>query len=377
MAFVLVSNNLGMMWVGMEATTLITAFLICIHLTRESLEAMWKYILICSVGVAFACMGTLLFAAAAGGKSGLLWTEMNGRAGSFNPLLIKAAFIFLLVGYGTKAGLAPMHNWLPDAHSQAPAPVSALFSGFMLSAALYCVMRYLPIVEPATGNVGWSLGMMTGFGLLSILIAAAFIPFQRNVKRFLAYSSMEHLGIVVLGLGLGGFGVFAALFHTLNHALGKTLSFFSAGRLGQFSNSHDMQKMSGAMRISPIWGKGLLVGVLALIGMAPFSPFMSEFQIVKTAVDKGDAFVLVLFFLGIGTVFVAALGHLLPLVWGKPQGEPTAQSASRLETALVWIPLLLLLGLGIWMPDFLRHMLTEAAAVLNPSVQSIATGMKP
>jgi hydrogenase-4 component F len=329
------------------------------------------------VGVAFAFMGTLLFAAAAGGKTSLLWTEMNGKPGLFNPLLIKAAFIFLLVGYGTKAGLAPMHNWLPDAHSQAPAPVSALFSGFMLSAALYCVMRYLPIVEPATGNSGWSLKMMMGFGLLSILIAAAFMPFQKNVKRFLAYSSMEHLGIIALGLGLGGFGVFAALFHTLNHALGKTLSFFSAGRLGQLSDSHDMQKMSGAMKISPLWGKGLLGGVLALIGMAPFSPFMSEFQIVKAAVDKGSVLVLILFFLGVGTVFVAALGHLLPLVWGKPQGEQVVQSANRLETALVWIPLILLLCLGIWMPDFLRRMLTEAAAVLQPSVKSMATGMKP
>lgn len=374
MSFVLLSNNLGMMWVGMETTTLVTAFLICVHVARESLEAMWKYILICSVGVAFAFMGTLLCAAAMGGKSGLLWTELNGHAERLDPFLMKAAFIFLLVGYGTKAGLAPMHNWLPDAHSQAPAPVSALFSGFMLSTALYCVMRYLPIVESATGNTGWSLRLLSGFGLLSILIAAAFILFQRNVKRFLAYSSMEHLGIIALGLGLGGFGVFAALFHTLNHALGKSLAFFSAGRLGQITGSHDMRKMSGALKISPLWGTALFGAILALIGMAPFAIFMSKFQIVKAAIDAGSPWILVLFFLGVGTVFVGALRHLLPLMWGKPESGAVHSSPSWTETMLALVPLILLLALGIWMPDFLGTILMKASMVVQPAVKNLVSG---
>ena len=218
MTLALISNNLGIMWVGIEATTLLTAFLICIHSTRQSLEAMWKYLLICSVGVAFAFLGTLLAAASSRTVPGLdmhqalLWTRLRDHATMLNPALIKAAFIFLVVGYGTKAGLAPMHNWLPDAHSQAPSPVSALFSGFMLNAALYCIMRYLPIVETATGHRGWATTLLAFLGVFSIGIGAAFIVFQHDVKRLLAYCSVEHIGIIALGLGLGGFGVFAALF---------------------------------------------------------------------------------------------------------------------------------------------------------------------
>jgi hydrogenase-4 component F len=370
MSLVLVSNNLGIMWVGIEATTLLTAFLICVHVARESLEAMWKYILICSVGVAFAFMGTLLAAASAqglgiGASEIMLWTNLRSNAPLLNPMLVKAAFIFLLVGYGTKAGLAPMHNWLPDAHSQAPAPVSALFSGFMLSAALYCVMRFVPIAEAATGGVGWALNLLAGFGLLSIGVAASFILFQKNVKRFLAYSSMEHLGIVALGLGLGGFGTFAALFHTLNHSLGKTLAFFSAGRLGQISGSLDMKKLSGSVRRSPVWGIGLLGGILALIGVAPFALFMSEFQILKAAVDRGSVWVTVLYLTGIAVVFIGALGHAISLAWGKAETESEPVKATWMERLLVFLPLCALVLLGLWMPGPLRTLLSRAAGIVG------------
>jgi len=176
MILVLISNNLGIMWVGMEATTLLTSFLICVHLTRGSLEAMWKYMLICSVGIAFAFLGTLMIRLAAKDlpltpNQALLWTNLMANTGSLAPALVKAAFIFILVGYGTKAGLAPMHSWLPDAHSKAPAPVSAVFSGFMLNTSLYCVMRYIPITEAALGHSGFCMRLLTGFGLFSILIA--------------------------------------------------------------------------------------------------------------------------------------------------------------------------------------------------------------
>jgi len=262
MTLVLISNNLAIMWVGMETTTLVTAFLISIHTSKFSLEAMWKYLLICSVGVAFAFMGTLLTAASAHGlnissEHSLLWTELNNISSLLNPKLMKFAFIFILVGFGTKAGLAPMHNWLPDAHSQAPAPVSAVFSGFMLNAALYCILRYIPIVETATHNTGWSLNLLLGFGIISIAVSSAFIILQHDLKRLLAYHSIEHLGIIVLGIGLGGAGIFAALFHILNHSICKTLSFFSAGSLGQYAGTHDMRKMVGIRKISPVWGVGL------------------------------------------------------------------------------------------------------------------------
>jgi len=371
MTGVLVSNNLGMMWVSMEATTLFTAFLISLHPSDESLEAMWKYILICSIGVAFAFLGTLLFSAAysqAGIEAGepMLWTTLQAHAASLDPSLVKLAFVFILVGYGTKAGLAPVHNWLPDAHSQAPAPVSAIFSGFMLNAALYCIMRYLPIAEIATANVGWARHLIGGIGLLSIGVAAAFILFQGDLKRLLAYHSVEHLGIIAVGLGLGGLGTFAALFHTLNHSLCKALAFFAAGRLGQRYGSHDMERINGALRVSSVWGVAILASLLALVGVAPFALFMSEFQIVWAAVQAGAYTTLILFLLGAGIVFAGALSHVIPLVFGPAPSDVRSLRATSLEWALVGVPLLVLLGLGIDMPAPLQSALHQAAVLIDP-----------
>jgi len=269
------------------------------------------------------------------------------------------------VGYGTKAGLAPLHSWLPDAHSQAPAPVSALFSGFMLNAALYCVARYLPLVEAATGDAGWGRQLLVAFGIASILVAAAFIVFQRDGKRFLAYSSVEHLGIICLGLGLGGVGVFAALWHGLNHSVGKSLAFFSVGRLGQMYGTHDLGALSGAMRRSPIWGVGFCGGLLALIGVAPFAIFMSEFQILRAAAVGRAFVVLALFLLGVGIVFVGALRHAITVAWGDEICKPEPQSGSAADAVLVWGALALLLVLGLWMPGPLGSALEAAAAVVG------------
>jgi hydrogenase-4 component F len=331
---------------------------------------MWKYVLICSVGVAFAFMGTLLIGAAArpldlGASEVLLWTRLRAQAGLLDPMLVKAAFIFLVVGYGTKAGLAPLHNWLPDAHSQAPAPVSAIFSGFMLNTALYCVLRYVPLVERATGNTGWGLRLLTVFGLVSILVAAAFILFQHDLKRLLAYHSVEHLGIITLGVGLGGLGTFAALFHTLNHSLCKTLAFFAAGRLGQIFGTHDMRKMTGSLRTARVWGIGLMGSLLALIGCAPFALFMSELQILKAAVDGRATVAVVLFLLGGGIVFVGALGHAIPLGWGRSSPPVPRVRAGAVEVLLVILPLGLLLLLGLWLPQPLAAALHQAAAILQ------------
>jgi hydrogenase-4 component F len=378
LALVLTSNNLGVMWVGVEATTLLTAFLICVHVTGESLEAMWKYLVVCSVGVAFAFMGTLLIASSAK-RLGLepmemlLWTRLSENASAMDPLPVRAGFLFLLVGFGTKAGLAPMHNWLPDAHSQAPAPVSALFSGFLLSAAMYCLMRVLPLVEAATGRTGWAPHLLAGFGLLSVCVAAAFIPFQKNVKRFLAYSSLEHMGVVAFGLGTGGVGAAAALFHTLNHSLAKSLAFFSAGRLGQEEGSHEMKSLSGSLRRNPLWAGGLCLAVLALAGAAPFALFMSEFQILRAAVNAGRTGPVVLFLTGLAVVFIGALGHAIGMAWGEPPaGRPSAGPVrpKAAERILVVLLLVLLTALGLWMPGPLRRGLEAAAAIVtaNPAV---------
>jgi hydrogenase-4 component F len=270
------------------------------------------------------------------------------------------------VGYGTKAGLAPMHTWLPDAHSQAPAPVSAIFSGVMLNTALYCLMRYIPVVEAATGAQGYCLQLLSLFGLVSMLVAAAFILFQRDVKRLLAYSSVEHLGIITVALSLGGLGTVAAMFHTLNHSLCKPLTFFCAGRLGQMYGTHDMRQMPGALRHSPLWGTGLLLGLLALIGVVPFAIFMSELQMVKAAADYQAIAVLVTFLLAAGVVFIGAFGHATSMAWGSPPAAAQRQPARLLDALLVIVPLALLLLLGLWMPPPLLDVFEQAAAVIGP-----------
>ncbi len=365
MTLTLLANNIGLMWVGMEATTLVTAFLVSISPKPAAIEAMWKYLIICSVGIAFAFIGILLVAAslpATGeGSQQLFWTQLS-VAGGYNLLLLKAAFLFSLVGFGTKAGLAPMHTWLPDAHSQAPGPVSAMFSGFMLNAALYCIMRHGAIVNHALGSDQFTCRLYILFGLVSIVVSAAFIIYQRDIKRLLAYHSVEHLGIITLGLGLGPAGCFAALLHTLNHSLCKSLSFFAAGRLGQLYGSHEMGRIRGALHSAPLWGIALVVSLLALIGVAPFSIFISEFLLVKAAIDRGAIIALMIFLLASGVVFVAALEHVIPMAWGEKKAL-AGKHCSLSAVTVVMLLVALLLFFGLSLPAPIQNFLTRAAAL--------------
>ncbi|MBN2370255.1 MAG: hydrogenase 4 subunit F [Vicinamibacteria bacterium] len=376
----LASNNLGVMWVGMEATTLFTAFLISVHISRESLEAMWKYVLICSVAIAFAFMGTLITAAAAprtGAPSALFWTSLLADAARLDPRLMRAAFVFLLVGYGTKAGLAPMHNWLPDAHSQAPAPVSALFSGFMLNSALYCILRYLPVVESATGGEGGERGLLLALGLVSLLIGAGFILFQHDAKRLLAYCSVEHIGLICVGVGLGGAGTVAALVHALNHSLAKSLAFFSAGRLGQAFGGHDIARMSGAFRASHAWGAGLLFSLIALSGAAPFAAFLSELMILKAAFDarRGVLFATLLF--GLGLAFLGLLRHAIRIAWARSDATPRRLPDRAIERLIVGATLCLLLVLGLGWPENLARAAVSAARIIDGGSAAALAGILP
>jgi hydrogenase-4 component F len=372
MVLVLISNNLGIMWVGMEATTLLTAFLISFHRDRLSLEAMWKYLLICSVGIAFAFIGTI-FAAAAVQTSGglgadaLLWTRLAAPEMRLDPTLMTFAFIFALVGYGTKAGLAPIHSWLPDAHSQAPAPVSAMFSGFLLNTALYCIMRFAAPARRALG-AAFSDGLLIFFGALSILVAAGFIVFQRDAKRLLAYHSVEHLGIIALGYGLGPLGTFAALFHTLNHSLSKSLAFCAVGRLGQRFGTHDMDALSGALRHDRLWGLALLGGFLSLIGAAPFAIFMSEYQLLRAAASTQKWVVLGLFLAATAVVFVSALRHLIDMTFGDAKAPESALPARATSYAVAVPPLVALLFLGLWLPPWFVEAIDRAVAALGGRV---------
>jgi hydrogenase-4 component F len=322
-------------------------------------------LLICSVGIAFAFIGTIFTAASvqsAGivASDALLWTRLAAPDVHLDPTLMKFAFIFILVGYGTKTGLAPIHSWLPDAHSQAPAPVSAMFSGFLLNTALYCILRYVPLVRHTLGS-GFADGVLIFFGAFSIIVAAGFIVFQRDAKRLLAYSSVEHLGIITLGFGLGPLGSFAALFHMLNHSLSKSLAFFSVGRLGQRYGTHDMATLSGALRADRVWGLGLLGSLLALIGAAPFAIFMSEYQLLRAAIGSGAWAVLILFLAAGAVVFISALRHLIDMAFGDARSPVIAASKSKSSVLIVASVMGLMLFLGLWMPPWLSEAIGHAA----------------
>jgi hydrogenase-4 component F len=370
MVLVLLSNNLGLMWVALEATTLASAFLIMTTGQSASIEAMWKYLLVCSVGIAFALIGTLLLSAAAnqtlaGSDGSLLWTDLRNVAGMFDRRLMLAAFIFALIGFGTKAGLAPMHTWLPDAHSQAPTPVSAVFSGVMLNSALYCILRYLPLTEAACGGSGTPHALMLVFGLMSIGVAMIFIPSQTDIKRLLAYCSVEHIGIITVGIGLGGLGTVAALFHTVNHSFSKVLAFFAVGRLSQEYGTRDMRSIRGMLTSNPSWGIIFFLAGFVLIGVAPFATFMSEFQILSAAVKSGRWVALAIFLVGVVVIFVSMLRQIFNVSFGHQVAENPRHRASWPDMLVASALLLTLLVLGVWIPHHFSTLLSNAAAIVE------------
>jgi hydrogenase-4 component F len=359
--------------VVLEATTLVSAFLIVSDSDPLSIEAMWKYLIICSVGIVFAFMGTILTVAAArklqDQDSLYLFSQLIEHPDLINPKLMLLAFIFIVVGFGTKAGLSPMHTWLPDAHSQAPTPVSAVFSGVMLNCALYCIMRYLPITEAAMGRDGQAHQILLLFGFMSLIFAAVFIPIQHDMKRLLAYHSVEHMGIITVGLGIGGFGTFAALLHVTNHSLSKVLAFFSAGHIGDHYGTRDMRHITAAVHRMPLWGAVFFIAILVLIGVAPFSVFMSEFLIVKEAFFQGKYLVVGLFLFCALAVFVSALKHAMTVSFGEDtimQSPP--EKARNIDGVIVLICIIALLLLGIWIPSSFCDFLKSAAGAIENGV---------
>ena len=370
MSSALISGNIGIMWVSIEASTLFTAFLILQKNNAGSLEAMWKYIIMCSVGVAFAFIGTLLFAAAAqqaglNGNESLLLNKLYMLRDSLNPSFVITGFLFILIGYGTKAGLAPMHNWLPDAHSQAPAPVSAMFSGFLLNTALYCIIRFLPIVRAAGGYDGKAQRVLMFFGIFSIILASIFIFFQKDAKRLLAYCSVEHLGIIALGYSLGPAGTMGALFHTLNHSIAKSTGFYSAGMLGKMMKSNDLKSFYGAAKTFKLWGTGLALSLMALIGLAPFAVFISEFQVIKATVDNHNYIILALFLAATSIVFIAIIRHAIKILWKPANHSETPEKSFNLIAVLtVFIPVAALILFGLWVPESIKKLMELAGNAL-------------
>jgi len=302
MVSVCLSANLGLLWIMMEGTTLASALLVGFYNTEGAVEAGWKYLIVCTVGIAFALFGTIVLYLAAvqagmNPAAALDWVSLMDavpRMG-FDPHLVKLAFVFVIVGYGTKIGFVPMHSWLPDAHAEAPTPISALLSAVLLNCAMYAVMRYEVIVSHATGPA-FPHTLLLIFGLLSMVVAGLLILVQRNLKRLLAYSSVEHMGIIAIGLGLGGpLGLFGALLHTFNHSVAKSLLFFSAGNVRHNFGTLRMDSISGMSRTLPQTSAALVVGSLAIVGLPPFGLFISEFAILSEAFGQARFLVVGLF----------------------------------------------------------------------------------
>lgn len=370
MLLVITSNNLILMWAAIEATTLSSAFLVGLYGQRSSLEAAWKYIIICTVGVAFGLYGTVLVysnAASVMAEPGdaIFWTEVLKHAGELDGTLMHLAFIFIIIGFGTKTGLFPMHAWLPDAHSEAPSPTSALLSAVLLNCALLVIVRYYIIVSAAIGS-DFPRTLLLVFGMLSVAVAAFLILVQRDMKRLLAYSSVENMGLIAVALGIGGpLGILAALLHTLNHSLAKTLLFCGSGNVLLKYGTRDMDAIKGIMRVTPLTGALLAGGALALGGMPPFNIFLSEFMTVSAALSAGHVW-LVIILLALLTVVLAGLVRMVAgTVLGNSPEAVAKGELGIMTTAPMVVLLVLMLVMGTHIPQPVIRLLENATAIVS------------
>jgi hydrogenase-4 component F len=384
------ANSLGVLWVAIEGTTLATTFLIAFFRKREGLEAGWKYLILCSVGIALALFGTVLTYYSSvrvlGDESTALnVTKLLEVAGHLDPHVLKIAFIFLLVGYGTKIGLVPMHAWLPDAYSEAPAPVTAMLAGVLETVAVYAVLRSKAIMDQAlppafTGN------LLMLFGLISFVVAALFILIQRDYKRMFAYSSVEHMGLAMVGFGVGGpMGIFGGLFHLLNHALAKSLAFFSAGNVHRRFATREIGEVQGLAHVQPVTAVAMLVAGLALVGMPPFSMFVSEFMVVSALATQSFASdtlhvgrfltiivadyvrglsIVVVFLLFAVALFGGFTYRLTAMVWGTPPDGVKRGERWDIGHVPLIVTGLALVGLGVALPDPMRALMDRAVTIL-------------
>jgi hydrogenase-4 component F len=366
MLLALLTNNMGILWVALEGATLATVLLVSLYRTPESLEAAWKYFILCGVGIAQALFGTILLYFAAerllGAEGGaLLWTELNAVKGQLEPTVLSLAFVFLLVGYGTKVGLVPLHNWLPDAHAEGPTPVSAVLSGLLLNVALYAVVRCKVLVEGSL-HTSFAKQLMMGFGLLSVVVAALLLSRQKDIKRMFAYSSIEHMGIITFAFGIGGaVANFAALLHMTVHSLTKSAIFFAVGHAAQKTGTQVMDDIRGLITTSPLIGWGLVLGSLAILGMPPFGVFASEFLILTTAMRE-QPWATPFLLLALGVAFAAVFSKVQPMVFG----ETTAKRLPvRPAMAPVFVHLALVLMLGLWIPPVLADWYRQAARLIG------------
>jgi hydrogenase-4 component F len=370
MLFAVTTNNVGLMWVAIEATTITSALLIALDVTKASVEASWKYVVLGSVGIALAFGGTVLgyfdFVRLAGPhEAALNWSVLLAAAPSLHPEVLELAFVFILVGYGTKAGLAPMHTWLPDAHAEAPAPLSAMMSGVLLAVALYAIVRWKAVVSAAAGDA-FPNRLLVILGLLSLAIAAFSLLVQRNYKRMLAYSSIEHVGLVCIGLALGPLGTVASMLHLANHALAKSTMFLLAGRILLRYRSADISRVSGLLQVMPATGWMFLAGGVALTGLPPFGLFASEFALVRAGFAAGRPWLMGVVLLLLAVAFVGFVAQANRMLYGPAPSGMVLGEGSSWGLVPLGLCLGVLLTLGLTVPGPLMSLLARIAEIVGP-----------
>jgi hydrogenase-4 component F len=369
MLLAVVSNNVGVMWVAVEATTITSAFLVGLQHSKSSLEASWKYILIGSVGIALAFIGTVLgyfnFVQRVGQTEyALNWTVLVLVAGKLNGDVLRLCFIFILIGYGTKAGLAPMYTWLPDAHSEAPAPVSSMMSGSLLAVALYAILRWKVVVDARLGPE-YSNRVLLLIGTLSVALAAVLLIRQANYKRMLAYSSVEHMGLMCLGIGLGPLGTFAAVVHMLNHAAGKSMMFLLSGNILHHYGTTRISSVKGVLAAMP-WSGGLfLLGGLALLGMPPFGIFVSEILLFRAGLVAGHPWVVGLVILLLLLIFISFLGHMNRMLYGVPPAGILRGESQEPTLVPLALNVAALVVLGLMIPSPVANLLHQVVEIVH------------
>jgi hydrogenase-4 component F len=354
MNLALVANNIGLMWVAVEVATLTTVLMVGIYRTHEALEAAWKYFILGSVGIALALFGTILVYMAARpvigeGLDAMTWTLLVKHAAAFDPALLNVAFVFLLLGYGTKVGLAPLHAWLPDAHAEGPTPISAVLSGLLLNVALYALLRFKMMLAVSVGTIAPG-PLMVVMGLISVIFASLMLYRRRDIKRMFAYSSIEHMGIIVFAFGMGGpLANFAGLLHMTMHSLTKSAIFFAVGHIAQVKGTQKIGEIGGLTVTNPVLGWGLMLGVVAIVGLPPLGIFMSEFLVVSSTFARAPWLAAILV-LGI----LIALGGLLmrvnAVMFGEPKGVTKPAEASYVP---MFTHLALVFMAGVYLPSAL------------------------
>jgi len=362
----LIANNIGLMWVAIELATLTTVLMVAVYRTHEAIEAAWKYFILGSVGIALALFGTILVYVAARpvvgeGLAGMVWTTLIAKAHAFDPALLNLAFVFLMLGYGTKVGLAPLHAWLPDAHAEGPTPISAVLSGLLLNIALYAVLRFkmLLAANPAAVAPG---PLMISMGLVSLIFAAFMLYRRRDIKRLFAYSSIEHMGIIAFAFGMGGpLANFAGLLHMTMHSLTKSAIFFSVGHIAQVKGTQKIADIRGLTVTHPVLGWTLVAGVVAIAGLPPFGIFTSEFLVVSSTFARQPLLAIPLVF-GLLIAFGALLLRMQGLAFGEPSPGAAPARASYLP---MFAHLALVLVAGVFFPPLITAWFQHVARLLG------------